>query len=59
MSDLEVAVMEDGKVLEKQMLPIDSYVIVCGQRCEIAHKAVHANGTHVLTIKPIRGAFDD
>lgn len=39
---------------ETQELPIDSYVLVRGERCEISSMQVYGNGTHQITLKPVR-----
>lgn len=39
-----------GELLEEKLLEND-YVLVCAGTRYLAHTNVHANGTHVLTIK--------
>jgi translation elongation factor P/translation initiation factor 5A len=46
-----VQVVEDEKVVEVEELREDSYILVCGEQCELAHRQVFSNGTHQLTIK--------
>jgi hypothetical protein len=58
MGQLKVQVVDGDEVLGCELLPEDSYVIVCGQRSHVAHKQVFANGTHILTVKPIREGGD-
>lgn len=36
---------------ETQELPEDSYILTCGERCELAGMQVYANGTTVLTLR--------
>ena len=51
MSKIRVTV-EDPDTGDKETAEIDNdYIIVCAGTCEVTHTAVHANGTHVLTIK--------
>jgi hypothetical protein len=33
----------------------DDYVLVCVGKCELTHTTVHANGTHILTVKGSKG----
>ena len=36
-------------------VPADDYVLIPVGKCHLANTAVHANGTHVLTLKGRRG----
>ena len=39
-----------GEVLEEKVI-YDDYVLICAGHPYLAHTQVHANGTHVLTVK--------
>lgn len=43
---------------ETQTLPEDSYIIVCGDRCEITSIQRYANGTTQLTLKTLPRVSD-
>ncbi len=38
-------------VTEQSHLPPDSYILLCGERCELTYRQCFANGTEQLTIK--------
>lgn len=41
---------DTGEMLEEIVLTND-YTVVCAGSCEVTYTQVHANGTHMLTIK--------
>ena len=36
----------------------DGYVLTCGPGCKLTHTQAYANGTRVLTIKPVRDGLE-